>query len=167
MVGTDWFMGVDPGKTGANVVLNSSGLVCIIESMPQDDELLRNFWSGVVEDAGVEYDKLWIVCEKVWSNPFWGKRHVFEFGRQKGRIEQAITSAGLSYYRITPTTWQNHFDMKKTARERKDSVGQRIWKKRLWALAQKQNPGVDITLAQADAVLIAEYCRNNKQEGTL
>ena len=116
--------------------------------MPTDDELLRDLWSGVAVATRMADDRVWIVCEKVWSNPFWGKRHVFEFGRQKGRIEQAITSADLSYYRITPTTWQGHFGMKKTARERKDSVGQRIWKKRLWALAEKLKPA-PITAAPA------------------
>ena len=117
------YLGVDPGKTGAIVSLFADGTVGVVKSMPQDDELLRDFWSDLADTTRVDDDPVWIVCEKVWSNPFWGKRHVFEFGRQKGRIEQAITSAGLSYYRITPTTWQKHFGMKKTAREIDEELG--------------------------------------------
>lgn len=145
--------GVDPGKKGAIVGLDlDARLVCNID-MPVDDEELADVWHAVAK----RYPSVQIVVEKVWSNPKWGRRHCFEFGRQRGRIEQAITSAGLKYRRITPTGWQGHFGLKKTPFERQGYKGQKEWKNRLWAEAKERFNG-RVTLSQADAFLMAAYC---------
>ncbi len=156
------YFGSDPGKTGANVCLTHDGTVVFGHDMPTDDEELADLWYSIAKS----YSSVYIVVEKVWSNPKWGKRHCFEFGRQKGRLEMSITAAGLSFFRIQPTTWQKHFGMAKTPEERSGYKGQRLWKKRLQAKAIEIFDG-RVTLSRADAYLMAEYCRNNVQEGTL
>jgi len=157
------FVGVDPGKSGAIVVLDSTGVVLSGVDMPQNDADLSVLWDDILgSDTRVH-----VVVEKVWSNPVWGKRHCFEFGRQKGRVEQAITSAKGTYKRIPPTTWQRYFEMVKTPAERNGgSKGQREWKKRLQRKAIEFFDG-RVTLSRADAYLLAEYCRRNVLEGTL
>lgn len=156
------FYGGDPGKTGAIVGLEEDASVLFGMDMPTDDEALADVWHAIARSNS----DIFIVVEKVWSNPKWGKRHCFEFGRQKGRLEMAITAAGLSFFRIQPTTWQRHFDMFKTPEERKGYQGQRLWKKRLQAKAIELFDG-RVTLSRADAYLMAEYCRVNVLEGTL
>ena len=157
------FMGVDPGKAGAIVLLEESGDVLFGVDLPQEDDALSLLWDEIFSSAA----RVYVVVEKVWSNPVWGKRHCFEFGRQKGRIEQAITSAGFTYYRIQPTTWQRYFEMAKTPAERNGgSKGQREWKKRLQRKAIQIFDG-RVTLSRADAYLLAEYCRLNILGGTL
>lgn len=151
--------GVDPGKTGAFVLLWPDAGVIGAWDMPQDDEQLSAVW----QSFAVDYPNMEITVEKVWSNPRWGKRHCFEFGRQKGRIEMAITSAGFTFRRIPPTVWQRYFGMQKTPFERSGGKGQREWKNRLKLLAVDKFNG-RVSLAQADAWLMAEYCRLNTLE---
>lgn len=146
--------GVDPGKTGAIVGVDIDSGTPRGLDMPMDDDELCAFW----RDTAVIHSHVEIVVEKVWSNPVWGRRHCFEFGRQKGRIECSITAAGLTFRRITPTDWQGYFDMHKTPYERSGGKGQREWKKRLQALAILKFNG-RVSLSQADAWLMAEYCR--------
>lgn len=152
--------GVDPGKTGAIVCLDLDGHAIYGIDMPVDESELCEIW----QQAARDYSDVEIVVEKVWSNPKWGKRHCFEFGRQRGRIETAITAAGFEYRRIPPTTWQKFFGMQKTPFERTGYKGQREWKKRLQALAIEKFDG-RVTLSRADAYLQAEYCRLNTLEG--
>ena len=151
--------GVDPGKTGAIVGLDLDGGNAFSIDMPVDEEELAKLWHTIARGFPV----VEIVVEKVWSNPKWGKRHCFEFGRQKGRIEMAITAAGLSFRRIPPTTWQRYFGMQKTPFEKVGYKGQKEWKNRLKMLAVEKFNG-RVSLSQADAWLIAEYCRLNTLE---
>jgi len=123
--------GVDPGKKGAIVGLRLNGERICAEDMPVDDDELADVWHTIAKC----FSSVQIVVEKVWSNPKWGKRHCFEFGRQKGRIEMAITAAGFSFRRIPPTTWQRYFGMQKTPFERSGYKGQKEWKNRLRQLA--------------------------------
>jgi len=151
--------GVDPGKTGAFVLLGTDAQIIEAWDMPQDDGELSTTW----QSFAYAYPNMEIVVEKVWSNPKWGKRHCFEFGRQKGRIEMAITAAGFSFRRIPPTTWQRYFNMQKTPFERSGYKGQKEWKNRLRQLAVSKFNG-RVSLSQADAWLMAEYCRLNTLE---
>ncbi len=153
------YCGSDPGKTGANVCLTYDGTVVFGDDMPTDDEELADLWRSVAKS----YPSVYITVEKVWSNPKWGKRHCFEFGRQKGRLEMAITAAGLTFRRIQPTVWQRYFGMQKTPFEQSGCKGQKEWKNRLKALAVKKFNG-SVSLSQADAWLMAEYCRLNTLE---
>lgn len=167
MVDTRRFVGCDPGKAGAVVSIFADGSVDFGCDMPQDDEGLATLFATLEGTIGSTCSAVHVVVEKVWSNPMWGKRHCFEFGRQKGRLEQAITSAGLDFFRITPTTWQKSFGMSKTPYERAEKYkGQREWKKRLHQLAISKFDG-RVTLSQADAWLIAEYCREAVTKGDL
>lgn len=151
--------GCDPGKTGAIVGLRLNAEVVFNIDMPTDDIELADFWQFVAKSN----PNVSIVVEKVWSNPKWGKRHCFEFGRQKGRLEMAIVAAGFDFRRIPPTTWQRYFGMQKTPFERSGYKGQKEWKNRLKALAISKFNG-RVSLAQADAWLMAEYCRLNTLE---
>jgi len=151
--------GVDIGKKGAIVSVDLEGTCLYGTDMYADDDELTHYWQLIAKS----HPSVQIVVEKVWSNPKWGRRHCFEFGRQKGRAECAITAAGLSFHRVTPTGWQGHFDMHKTPFERSGSKGQTAWKKRLQQLAIKIFDG-RVTLSQADAYLLAEYCRQRTLE---
>ena len=151
--------GADPGKTGAIVGLTLEATVVVAIDMPSNDEDLAKFWYSIAE----AHSDVQVVVEKVWSNPKWGKRHCFEFGRQKGRLEMAITAAGFTFRRIPPTVWQRYFGMQKTPFERSGYKGQKEWKNRLKALAVEKFNG-RVSLAQADAWLMAEYCRLNTLE---
>jgi len=88
---------------------------------------------------------------------------MFKFGRSAGLLEMALVAAEIPYERATPQAWQKALGIV----PRKKTESKTAFKNRLKARAQQLFPSCSgITLATADALLIAEYCRR-KQEGLL
>lgn len=87
---------------------------------------------------------------------------MFSFGAAYGHMEMALAAAGIPYETVQPARWQKGLKIP----GRKKDEGKTAWKNRLKARAQMLFPRVKVTLAVADALLIAEYCRRAR-EGTL
>ena len=77
-----------------------------------------------------------------------GVKSAFTFGQGLGRLEMALTAAGIPFERDRPQAWQK--EMKCMSGGDKN-----ITKRR----AQELFPSLKITHANADALLIAEYGR--------
>ena len=67
-----------------------------------------------------------------------------------------LATLKIPYIQVTPSKWMKHFgSMPKIKKDRKNHLKH---------LAQQRFPDVDITLATADAILIANYLKEtNKQ----
>jgi hypothetical protein len=87
---------------------------------------------------------------------------MFNFGANYGALRMALTAAGIPFEEVVPGVWQRGLNIP----PRKKTEGKTAWKNRLKAKAQQLFPSVKITLATADALLIAEFCRR-KHEGLL
>lgn len=86
----------------------------------------------------------------------------FKFGQSYGGLRMALVAAGIPFEEVTPQVWQRKMGV--TPRRKDES--KTAWKNRLKAKAQQLYPGVKVTLATADALLLAEFCRR-RQEGRL
>lgn len=86
----------------------------------------------------------------------------FKFGQSYGGLRMALVAAGIPFEEVTPQVWQRKMGV--TPRRKDES--KTAWKNRLKAKAQQLYPGVKVTLATADALLLVEYCRR-RQEGRL
>lgn len=73
-----------------------------------------------------------------------------------------LMASGISHEPVTPQKWQKGLGMVPKKKGEKDTS----WKNRLKAKAQQLFPKAKVTLAVADAILLAEYCRR-KVEGKL
>lgn len=80
---------------------------------------------------------------------------MFKLGRSYGFLIGCLTAAGVPYELVTPQKWQKELGIPR--RDKKESKTQ--WKNRLKARAQQIFPDIKVTLATADALLIAEYAR--------
>lgn len=149
------YLGIDPGASG--------GLACIaldnVEAvpMPESDRDLwdwfRWFMPGMKPFALVEK-----VGGYIGGNPVPGSA-MFNFGTNYGKLLMALTAAGIPFETVTPQRWQKGLSIP----PRKKGEGKTAWKNRLKVVAQRLFPDVKVTLATADALLIAEHCRRSRE----
>jgi DNA modification methylase len=101
------------------------------------------------------------VIEKVGGYIGIGGRNVgpgpamFKFGFSAGFAHGCLTALGIPHEEVAPKRWQQALGI--PARRPAESKAQ--WKARLRGEAQRRFPNVKVTLATADALLIALYCR--------
>ena len=144
------YLGIDPGKSGAMAILEERGDV--ISSIRHDNTTEHDRcgwvkkWADMIEMC---------VLEKVHAFPGQGVSTTFTFGESYGKSQGMILLAGIPFELKTPRTWQKSLSIKK----KKKSESQTDFKRRLKGMAQQLFPDEKIVNANADAYLIAEYCR--------
>ena len=83
---------------------------------------------------------------------------MFKFGTSYGLLKMALIAARIPFEEVSPMRWQQGLHI--PARKKSDSDNK--WKSVLKAHAQKLFPETPVTLKTADAILIAEYCRRQR-----
>jgi hypothetical protein len=145
-------IGIDPGVNGG-IAWITDGKPCV-EKMP---DTLQDLWDllcdikqgqglspGLRLSVAVEGCKAYI--EQVHSSPQMGVKSAFTFGQGYGRLEMALTAAGIPFERVRPQVWQK-------ALQCLTKGDKNVSKRR----AQELYPQIKITHATADALLIATY----------
>lgn len=156
------FIGVDPGASGGLAVL-ATGLDAYACPMPATE---RDIWEYLRDEAASAEGPVAAVIEKVGGYTGQGQpgSAMFKFGASYGRLCMALCAAGIPYEEITPQTWQKAMGI--PPRKNREGETKTAWKNRLKSHAQRLFPKLSVTLATADAILIAEFCRR-KVEGRL
>lgn len=132
-------IGIDPGKSGGIAIIKNGQAWA--DKMPETEKDLWDYFDSLLED-GFAY------LEKVHAMPKQGVTSTFSFGQNFGMLIMALTAAAIPFELVTPQRWQkelgclSHGDKNVTKRR-----------------AQQLFPGLTITHATADALLIAEYGR--------
>lgn len=153
------YLGIDPGVTGGLVVLDQDRTV--VESVTFDKLTERQVWEMMHHHASA---RAFAVLEKVGGyvkGSGGNKGHaMFRFGQSYGFLRGCLTAAGIPYTEVAPLTWQRGvgFPQKKG-----ETHPQR--KKRLRQRAEQLFPGVKVTNATADALLLAWHCRQRHGRG--
>lgn len=83
---------------------------------------------------------------------------MFKFGASTGGLRMALIASGVIFDEIPPKQWQKFVGVIGTKGETKTQ-----FKNRLKAKAQQLFPEQRVTLATADALLIAYYCKHSKR----
>jgi len=144
-------IGIDPGFNGGIAVLNADTAE-VIEVVAMPDTIADI--SDVIER---HKDAMCAYIEIVHSMPKQGVASTFTFGKYYGYVQMAVQAHKVRCIDVQPSKWQAFFSLKSDKGETKTQH-----KNRLKHRAQQLFPNVKITLATADALLIAEYGR--KQE---
>lgn len=160
------FIGIDPGVSGGIAIVDEERTLYLVRPMPETGlELLCLIKVAVGSNASVYRGVLEQVSGWQGGNKKEdGSDHksqgapgsaMFEFGRSFGHCELALAAAdiheGTGYDLVRPQKWQKEFNLPKL--EYSDR------KRYCRDLAQEMFPDVKVTLATADALLLAEYCR--------
>ena len=144
------WMGIDPGKSGSIVIIDENREAVAIYKMPEDaSELLEIFEK--------HSDVSFAILERVHGMPGMGGTQMFTFGKNYGHIEMALLSKKIPFETVTPQKWMKSMELG----TKKFGETKTQWKNHLKAQAVRLFPKVKITLAIADALLIAEYCKRN------
>ena len=184
LLGKTAHLGIDPGSSGGMALLGPDGAVARVTRMPPDAAGIYDWLKGLTYDWSARGVAVVAVLEKVWGYVGGGGNPgsaMFSFGRNYGQLQMALTSLAIPYVEIQPATWQPALGIepcrKKTSRVPYLSKGSRSthrleakaeskqeFKRRLKAAAQALFPQERVTLATADALLIAEFCRRRHNQ---
>lgn len=144
-------LGIDPGLSGGIAWLDSDGLPrCVKMPASEGDiaDLLRSLVAGGACEAFLE-DIPWVIGSRI------SPASVAKLHRNAGFIGGVLAALGMRVIAIKPADWQRHFRLG-TRKEH----GTR-WKARLKAEAQRRFPGLEVTLATADALLLLDFGREH------
>jgi hypothetical protein len=138
------YIGIDPGCNGG-IAWITDGKACA-EKMP---DTLQDLWELICDIKSIGGCNA--VIEQVHSSPQMGVKSAFTFGNGFGHLEMALTAAAIPFERVRPQVWQKALGCLTKG-------DKNITKRR----AQELFPGIKVTHAIADSLLIAEYNRRIK-----
>ena len=145
------YIGIDPGKGGGIAVIDEEGIKAY--KCPNTVEDMAILFSMIVN--GVAPVEVIVGIERVWARPTNGSRHSFAYGVNFGEWLGIIACHELIPTLILPLTWMKHFNCPK-------GLKVEIRKRWLKSKAMELFPELKkVTLATADAILIAKYIEEN------
>jgi hypothetical protein len=173
---TDAFLGIDPGLTGAmvvvhaptNTVLSSNIIPTLVVQRNCKQKRILDIPKLVLtaRDLASQYPDLVAFLELVGANPMHGRRQgtssMFNFGCTNGAIEAAVVAAGIPYSKITPAAWKSALGCSKDkdqTLERASSLipdGKAFWTPKRGVRTKESCYGI------AEAALIAYYGIQNR-----
>lgn len=161
-----YFLGIDPGKDGAFVVLDERGNVVQIDCMPT---IGKEYDKVEMHRIVTQYDIHHAVLENVHAPQLGGRTSVFEFGRGKGLLEMTLAILQIPHTQVVSRVWQKEMWQGITPQLKPDKTKKTVDTKATSLLAAKRLfPAQDLrksTKAKVphdgivDALLMAEYCR--------
>jgi len=137
------YIGIDPGVSGGIAMIDERGLVYATLPMPTTERDIFDVFK-----PGESNHPAHAMLERVYSSPQMGVASAFTFGKGYGALLMALTAAQVPFDQVVPAKWQAVMG----CRSRGD-------KNVTKARAQQLFPGVKVTHAIADALLLAEYGR--------
>lgn len=163
---TIW-LGIDPGACGGLAALGSPWLVSEASqyrlSAVKMPETEADIWDWFIDQrTGAESVERTLQACIEWIHPAIqgvGKSSMSKLYGSYMRLRAFLTAAEIPFSVPQPKIWQREVGIS----ARKSTETQSQWKNRLKARAQQLFPSTVITLATADAILIAEYCRRTAQ----
>jgi hypothetical protein len=153
--------------------------------MPKDAAGIHDWLKDLVGHWSAQGVAVVAVLEKVWGYVGGGGNPgsaMFSFGRNYGQLQMALTSLAVPFQEIPPATWQPALGIEPCRRKTRrvpylvrGKTRYRLeakaetkpeFKRRLKESAQTLFPQERVTLATADALLVAEFCRRLYQGET-
>ena len=144
-------IGIDPGAAGGIAVLKGSEIETynMPETYPDIYNLLLELKNGS--------DTLAILEDVGHGMPGQSSKATAVFARHNGHLEMALYALGIRTIKVTPQKWQKYYS---NSLGKSKDCEKREWKNKLKGLAQQMFPSVNVTLKNADAILIACYGNN-------
>lgn len=147
-----FIIGIDPGAHGAIATIWEDGTLDEVVNMPETPMDIFNYLKGFYLRNAVAY------LENVGHGmPGQSSSATAKFARHNGHLEMALLSLGIKTVKVTPQKWEKTYQLGKSS-----GMPKAEWKRKLKAKAQELFPKVKVTLVNSDALLIAEYGRQQE-----
>lgn len=140
-------IGIDPGLSGGIAIIAHDGVMAW--KMPETEKDLFD----ALKDMAGGTEKVFAILENVHAMPKQGVASTWKFGQNYGALRMALIALGIPFETVAPGVWQRRMGCL--------SKGDKNITKRK---AQELFPGLKITHAIADALLIAEDKRRRTKE---
>lgn len=178
--------GIDPGATGGIAIINPDG-IAMAWPCPKTEADLAQLFRECIQPASITFCLIERVhaipaeyAKDAAGKPIYDAKGkpvrksgvssvaMMSFGRQVGVLIGLLLAHEIPFEEMDPKTWQKALGIpprRRKPRKPKPFIqypseeSKSEWKNRLKAKAQALFPGLDITLATADALLIAEVAR--------
>ncbi len=145
------YIGIDPGKSGAFAVIDTTGHKTRVDVFSWDNKKF-------IEELG-EISFIGAVCcvEKVGAMPGQGVTSMFNFGKSVGYIEGVLETLGIPYQLVPPQKWKKEYSL---GSDKKQSI----------EVCKRLFPDVSLRRTEkcttdnpdmAEALLMAEYARRH------
>jgi hypothetical protein len=148
------YVGIDPGASGGLAVLSPVHPYVVATPMPKTGRDVYDWLCahatgaiGMIEKVG---GFIRVGGKNVGPGPA-----MFKFGVSVGHLQAFLIALGVPFEEVTPKRWQRALGI--APRGRTETKVQ--WKSRLKDFAQRRFPDIKVTLATADALLLALYCQ--------
>ena len=142
------FIGIDPGKSGA-ICFMFEGKMFTRKCPTTLHDMVDIFHE--IDEIAPNLQK-YACIEKVHSFPGQGVRSVWTFAENFAFWKAIMATLKIPYIQVGPKMWQRYYStaIPKDKKDRKNYLKQ---------LAQEKYPSTKVTLYNAEAILIAEYCK--------
>ncbi len=157
------FLGIDPGKEGAMVLLSAEGEIAGHRKLDvmKDDKNKKKYdlpkLVSVFDALHAQYPNTLVCLEHLHAIPGLGAQAGFMRGYSMGIIEMSLVQLDWGYIRVTPSVWKqamvgvSHGDKAPAI-----LAAARLFPNDIWRF-EKKRKGYDDNIAEA--MLLAEYAR--------
>jgi crossover junction endodeoxyribonuclease RuvC len=155
-----YYIGIDPGQSGAVAVLDSKHGYIDVLDWPGDEILVAKLVCAIRCQIETLKYSLVAALEDVHAMPKQGVSSTFKFGSNFGIWRGILAAYGIPFQLVKPRTWQTGIIRKADGKQASLAVARRMFPKA--ELHLKKHHG------RADALLIAHWLRqqhNNPQAG--
>lgn len=140
------YIGIDNGSSGGIATLTDDNIFRV-DPMPATDVDVLTIFEMIAAGDGFK-PKVFAYLEHAQAFPKMGVTSAFNYGKGYGAMQMALVAARIPFDIIVPRKWQAGLGCL--------TGGDKNVSKRR---AEQLFPGIKITHATADALLIAEFCR--------
>lgn len=157
-------LGIDPGTSGAIVVLADGEPVKLLD-MPANDrldigrEVNPVSLAAQLRGLSMQYPGAHVMAalELVGSRPMEGSRSVFRFGEGYGVVKGVLGALGIGWVDVRPQAWKKHHGLIGTAKDAARIYAMQRFPRVALSLKRKRDGG------RADALLIARWAWETEQ----
>lgn len=161
-------LGIDPGTSGAIVVLADGEPVKLLD-MPANDrldigrEVNPVSLAAQLRGLSMQYPGAHVMAalELVGSRPMEGSRSVFRFGEGYGVVKGVLGALGIGWVDVRPQAWKKHHGLIGTEKDAARIYAMQCFPRVALSLKRKRDGG------RADALLIARWAWETEQHAEL
>lgn len=155
-----YYLGIDPGKEGAFVILDQDAGIIEKIGMPK---IGAEYDKQGIREILMKYNYTKVAIENPQMIPAVSKGAVAKLNHCIGLLEGLCLGLGLPYLVVRPKEWQGvcwkHVNKQSDPKKTSAVAGMNLWPHENWKITNKGNPSTNINDGMMDAALIAEYAR--------